>query len=395
MRRILLAAAVAALAAAPAAHGEDFAFTDWTAAVENSSATGTLLGQPITLAGDFISPSPSSSLDGSWSFASSAFTPAIARSDEIQLGITALASKSDYTLQFGAPVTDPRFLLSSLGETMTFHGVAGVERLSGDPDFVVSGDAVTGRTVNGVDTDGTIEIAGTYSALSFTISHVAPSTLDGVPMTVVAPVPTATPTPVPLPSPPVIPPPAPQLPPVAPPVSGVSLSSSRAGGTVSVQLPGTTTFVPLRESASIPVGSVVDATAGSVSVSAASGGKIVDATVAAGIFRLVQAKNAIPTLALVTPAGKANACASRTTPRKGVIRSLSVVAKGVFRTVAAKGVAVIGARASWTTSDRCDGTITKVKKGRVTLTAGHTTKRLRAGQSYLAKARLFGALDRA
>ena len=99
-------------------------------------------------------------------------------------------------------------------------------------------------------------------------------------------------------------------------------------------------------------------------------------------------------LVLNTPPGQSRACASSKFPRKGVVRTLAVVAKkGVFRAVAAKGV-VRGAGASWTTSDRCDGTLTKVKRGKVAVKSGKKTRTVRAGQTLLIKARLFAAKQR-
>ncbi len=92
---------------------------------------------------------------------------------------------------------------------------------------------------------------------------------------------------------------------------------------------------------------------------------------------------------LVTPAGQSRACARRPPP-KGLVRRLSVTAKGLFRTVAGAGV-VKGTNASWTVSDRCNGTLTQVRTGRVSVRAARGTRTLRAGQHYLIKARLFAA----
>ena len=66
------------------------------------------------------------------------------------------------------------------------------------------------------------------------------------------------------------------------------------------------------------------------------------------------------------------------------------VAKGIVRTVPKKGL-VIGRDASWTTSDRCDGTLTRVTRGRVTVRHGRRNVTVRAGRRYLIKARLFAA----
>jgi ferric-dicitrate binding protein FerR (iron transport regulator) len=73
------------------------------------------------------------------------------------------------------------------------------------------------------------------------------------------------------------------------------------------------------------------------------------------------------------------------------VRALSVTTtKGVFSTVAAKGT-ITGSKANWTVSDTCTGTLTQVKKGRVSVKVGKRTTTLKAGQRYLIKARLFAA----
>ena len=97
---------------------------------------------------------------------------------------------------------------------------------------------------------------------------------------------------------------------------------------------------------------------------------------------------------LQSPPGSARACASGSVvrPIKGVVRTLSATAKGNFRTIggASTTTATDGA---WIVSDRCNGTLTEVGRGKVTV---HDTKlqkdfTLRSGQGYLARARLFAA----
>ncbi|HEY7374139.1 MAG TPA: FG-GAP-like repeat-containing protein, partial [Polyangia bacterium] len=185
-----------------------------------------------------------------------------------------------------------------------------------------------------------------------------------------------------------------------PPVAGVRAVTKLLAGTVQVKLPGASAYVPLAGVASVPVGATVDARGGSLTLTAAvdRAGKKQSATIAAGIFRVRQhrakSKATVTTdLALTTPPGRTRACAARSAPRKGVIRKLSVVSKGVFRTVAAKAV-VKGANASWTASDRCDGSLTKVTHGKVAVKAGHRTRTVRAGHSLLIRAKLFAARRR-
>ena len=178
------------------------------------------------------------------------------------------------------------------------------------------------------------------------------------------------------------------LPNAQPPVAGQRSLARAVSGSVLVKVPTSGSFVPLAGSASLPVGALVDARNGSLAVTSAvtRKGKTATATVSAGIFRIKQARargtaTVATDLVLATPAGKAKACAARKAPIKGVVRSLTVVTKGLFRAVAGEGL-VRATNATWTTSDRCDGTLTKVKRGKVAVKAGKRTRTVKAGHSF-------------
>jgi hypothetical protein len=374
-----LAAALAFLALAAPAQAQtvdSIAFTDWTSfpltPATPGTASGTLLGHPVTLSGDALNG------QAGWTFPAPAFTPALAQSDEIQL--FGAQPANHYTLSFGAPVTNPVLDLDSLGSTVTFPAGTQVVRVSGDPGFVVAGNQVSGS--GSPDPGGTVRLVGTFSQLALTVAN--PSVSDGVPSQVGAPVPAATPVPTVSPTPT---PTADGLPADQPPKAGVRVSAAPVSGDVTVKLPGGAEFLPLDDAASLPLGAVVDARAGALTIRTTSG----SAKVAAGIFTIRQAAGRKATAALVlkTPPGQGDACAG--TVHKGVVRQLAVTTtKGVVRTVAAKS-AVTGRNASWTVADRCDGTLTRVRKGRVAVTARHRTKTVRAGHSLLIRARLFRA----
>lgn len=375
MKSLVAALAFLVLAAPAQAQTVDgIAFTDWTSfptTPATPTASGTLLGHPVTLSGDELNG------QAGWTFPAPAFTPALAQSDEIQLFGGQPANH--YTLSFGAPVTNPVLDLDSLGSTVTFPAGTQVVRVSGDPAFVVAGNQVSGS--GSPDPGGTVRLVGTFSQLALTVAN--PSVSDGVPSQVGAPVPAATPTPTASPTPT---PTTNGLPADQPPKAGVSVSAAPVSGDVTVKLPGGTEFLPLDDAASLPLGSIVDARAGALTIRTTSG----SAKVAAGIFTIRQAAGRKATAALVlkTPPGQQQACAR---VHKGVVRQLVVTTtKGVVRTVAAKGV-VSGRNASWTVADRCDGTLTRVRKGRVAVAAGHRTKTVRAGHSLLIPARLFRA----
>ena len=74
------------------------------------------------------------------------------------------------------------------------------------------------------------------------------------------------------------------------------------------------------------------------------------------------------------------------------MRTLSATAKGAFRTIG--GASTISATdGTWIVSDRCDGTMTEVGRGKVVVRDTRLKEdfTLRSGQGYLAKAKLFAA----
>jgi hypothetical protein len=192
------------------------------------------------------------------------------------------------------------------------------------------------------------------------------------------------------------------------------------GGAVLVQPPPSSPgaaaapFVPLAAAASVPMGSVIDARKGQVTLTTASSftnpqrppAKL---SVAAGIFRIRQVRatdgrTAVTDLIMLTPPGLARACVpphkgivrtlrrARPRPSHRTIRRLKVTAKGVVR--AFGSVAVLSARdASFEMRDRCDGTSAHVSRGSGTLfdRIRGRTARVRPGQSRLVRARLFTA----
>ena len=74
------------------------------------------------------------------------------------------------------------------------------------------------------------------------------------------------------------------------------------------------------------------------------------------------------------------------------MRTLTAVGKGVFRVTGGASRADVRT-ASFTTTDRCDGTANRVAKGRVTLSRkkGGRKAVVRAGHRYFVRLRLFTA----
>jgi hypothetical protein len=167
-------------------------------------------------------------------------------------------------------------------------------------------------------------------------------------------------------------------------------------------------FVPLTAAASVPLGVPIDARKGALRlVTAASFRGAGDpkaasqsATLASAIFvarqQRVRGGAASTNLLLQTPAGASAACApGRRPPTKGVVRRLTATAKGRMQ-VSAAAASVSVRSASWTVEDGCRGTRVRVTKGSVTVHRRGKRKGItvRAGRSYLVKARLFGARKR-
>ncbi len=207
-----------------------------------------------------------------------------------------------------------------------------------------------------------------------------------------------------------------------PPVAGVNSVVKLLSGEVFIKLPVVTKlglrglrvpfqetgFVPLKGVASVPVGSTVDARKGELQVASAANGaapqsrsaRLQTARLRAAMFALRQAKRSkhakatapiAMDIALLTPPGAEAACAG-SAPAKGIVRSLSMVAKGFFRAVGGASTATARS-ATFNTTDRCDGTLTEVGKGHVSLALkgkSHPVT-VKAGQAFLVKAKLFRA----
>ena len=189
---------------------------------------------------------------------------------------------------------------------------------------------------------------------------------------------------------------------------GASASAFTTGLRAPFQSSG---FVSLKGVAAVPMGSTLDTRAGEVAVTAAVNGQRArsrrqakrEARFRAGIFAIRQArkkkkakasKTIPPRAELISPAGAERPCAAKGPPKGVRVRSLSTTAKGVFRTVGGAATATPAKGTStFITTDRCDGTITEVGRGRVAVIAKRTGKRtvVRSGRAYIVRARLFAA----
>lgn len=168
----------------------------------------------------------------------------------------------------------------------------------------------------------------------------------------------------------------------------------RLAGEVGVRVPGDKGFVPLQGARQIPVGSLLDTRHGSVRLTgaAATPGSTQSGDFAAGIFQVLQSRacdaggDAFDGFFVLSLRGSGFANCGGGADRT-VIRRLQADAKGRFRTRGRNSAATVRGTA-WSVTDRCDGTLTTVRRGTVVVRdfRRHRTVRVDAGDRYLARA---------
>jgi hypothetical protein len=182
---------------------------------------------------------------------------------------------------------------------------------------------------------------------------------------------------------------------VPPPVLGESVNVTVRTGTVTVKVPGAATYVALSAAAALPVGSILDTREGSITLrSALPSGKVQAGIFHGGLFEVRQPEGAGGVTELVlrgalTGCHKTAARAAATSKkkkRKPPRRLWGRDSKGNFRTRGGNSVATVRGTA-WYVEDRCDGTLTRVSEGSVSVfdRGRHRTVLVRAGHSYLAR----------
>jgi hypothetical protein len=180
-----------------------------------------------------------------------------------------------------------------------------------------------------------------------------------------------------------------------PPVLGERVNVAVRTGTVTLKVPGGDDFVPLSEFASVPVGSLVNTRRGSVRLrSARASGGTQAGIFHGGLFEVRQSATAGMTELALRGRGARCGAGSRsdaaaTARRRKRRRALwGSVRHGNFRTRGGYSVATVRGTV-WYVEDRCDGTLTRVRRGsvRVRDLRRHRTVVVRAGNSYLARAK--------
>lgn len=175
---------------------------------------------------------------------------------------------------------------------------------------------------------------------------------------------------------------------------GRSVSAAAGNGTVLVRTPSGRSFKSLDPARPVPVGSVIDARRGSVTVVAAKDlvGTRQQATFNGGMFRVTQrrakAMTTVLTLRGRLDCGSNRATASAAAGKKRRTRSLWGDGHGRFTTRGRNSQATVRGT-WWGVTDRCDGTLTQVKRGVVAVKdlRTKTTRLVRAGGRYLARNR--------
>jgi hypothetical protein len=161
-------------------------------------------------------------------------------------------------------------------------------------------------------------------------------------------------------------------------------------GKTLVERPATSRFIALSRARDVPIGTSVDASAGVVRLTAATGtpGRFDTGDFQAGIFEIRQdrAEPGVTELRIRDKQAVRAAC-RRARGRREFGRLLGD-AHGRFRTRGRFSTATTRGT-KWGVRDRCDGTLTIVRRGAIVVRdlGRHKNVVVRAGHSYLAKAR--------
>ena len=188
--------------------------------------------------------------------------------------------------------------------------------------------------------------------------------------------------------------------PVAPPVLGKTVVVSPAGGSVKVKTPGSKRYRALAAGAQLPVGTTVDTRSGKIVLQSARNahGRTQKGTFWGGVFQIRQRKHGKGMTDLHLRGGGFSSCGNRAgiavlareaKGKRRVVRRLWGKDKhSRFRTHGRDSVATVrGTR--WVTTDLCDGTLTRVTQGKVSVRDLHRKRSVlvSAGHAYLARHR--------
>lgn len=176
-----------------------------------------------------------------------------------------------------------------------------------------------------------------------------------------------------------------------PPQAGKSVNIKLANGIVRYKVPGSKTFLTLKDPVQVPMGTTFDTLKGRVTLTSAADlkGGTQHAWFYSGVFKVGQNKAANPitelALAEAKPSCGKGSSASAAAARKKQ-RKLWGDGEGSFRTRGQFSSATVRGT-KWVVIDRCDGTLTRVVRGTVAVRdfARHRTVKVSAGKQYLAR----------
>ena len=177
---------------------------------------------------------------------------------------------------------------------------------------------------------------------------------------------------------------------------GESVNVGVVRGTVLVNTPGAGGFLPLEQLTQVPVGSLFDTRRGRIRLISArnQAGATQRGLFAGTIFKVTQGRRSRGFTALRLMGGNFRVCArsrgvSAARGGKRIVRRLNSSARrrGRFRTRGRYSASTVRGTV-WNTTDRCDGTITSVRRGKVSVRdlVRRRTVLVRAGEGYLARA---------
>jgi hypothetical protein len=180
------------------------------------------------------------------------------------------------------------------------------------------------------------------------------------------------------------------------PVFAKTVTIAPVSGTVLVRVPGAGSFARLTGLESVPIGTEIDTRKGTVRLTSATAAptKLQTGNFFLGRFEVRQQRSLRGLTDLVIQ-DKFNrsACTAQGQQAKAAALSAKILgllrgkAKGHFRTRGHFAAATVRGT-EWGVRDRCDGTLTVVEKGVVSVRdfTLHKTVTVKAGQTYLAKA---------
>jgi uncharacterized repeat protein (TIGR01451 family) len=196
-----------------------------------------------------------------------------------------------------------------------------------------------------------------------------------------------------------------------PPVFGETVVAATKDGTIEVRVPPSNVFEPLQPGQELPLGAEIKATDGTVTLTSATNTAgtvqtadfwdsyfivtqtvikkttaVTNLTLTRGDFATCKGGRKLSSVEKKPPKGKKPKGKKQKGKKNTTVRQLWGRGDGKFRTKGRYSAATIRGT-HWLTADRCDGTLTRVREGSVTV-RDFVRKRtiiVRAGQSYVAR----------